>query len=268
MAHRNGRCLSVAFLAAGSLAAVAAGGPLHTEPLNVRATVTYVKSGFAFSKIRLRIVRNGKAWRSERLGSAYLTRPLVRIRDLDEDGEPEVWIDTYSGGAHCCLESRFFRWLPSRAAYRATRHAWRDTGYRRLRIDGDDRPELVSADARFGYVFTAFAASAFPIQIWHFERGRLVDVTRSFPSRIERDADQLWRAYLRFRAGRDDPRGVLAAWAADQYLLERGEEGWDRLEALRQRGAFGPRPGLAGWPQGKAYLRELRRFLVKLGYIQ
>lgn len=266
MADRSRRGLIVALLVAGALAAGAAGGAAQPEPVAVRATLTFEKRGYQFSRLRLEITRNGATWRSGPLGSAFILKPLVHVRDLDADGEPEVWLDVYSGGAHCCLDSRFFRWLPSRRAYGSTKHAWRDIGYRRLRLDRDSRPELVSADARFGYEFTAFAASAFPIQVWRFDRGRLVDVTRDFPSRIERDAEELWRLYRRFSGGRDDPRGVLAAWVADQYLLGRGDQAWATLERLRARGAFGPRPDLAGWPQGKAYLRALRAFLVKLGY--
>ena len=262
MAHRRRVALAVLLAAA----VVASGSAAFADTIVVRANVTYENKGPEFRKIRLQITRNSRTWRSRPLGKAYFVRPTVHVRDLDADGELEVWVDIYSGGAHCCLDSRFFRWVPSRAAYAATKHAWRDIGYRRLRLDGDRRPELVSADARFGYVFTAFAASAFPVQIWHFDHGRMLDVTRSYPSRIQRDADALWRLYLRFRPGPDDPRGVLAAWVADQYLLGRGEEGWATMERLRERGAFGPRPDLAGWSQGRAYLRELRRFLVKLGY--
>ena len=265
MADRSRRRL-IALLSGAVGLALCAGGAAQSEPVTVRATVTFEKRGAEFGKLRLRITRNGRTWRSGPLGSAYILRPTVHVRDLDVDGEPEVWLDTYTGGAHCCLDSRFFRWLPARVQYRATKHAWRDIGYRRLRLDGDSRPELVSADARFGYMFTAFAASAFPVQIWHFDHGRMLDVTRSYPSSIERDADELWRLYQRFRPGPDDPRGVLAAWVADQYLLGRGEDAWATMERLRERGAFGPRPDLVGWPQGKAYLRELRQFLVKLGY--
>jgi hypothetical protein len=266
MADRRRRGLTAFVLALAALAVMAGGGAAQGERVTVRATATFEKRGYEFAKLRLRITRNGTAWRSRPLGSAFILKPQVHVRDLDADGEPEVWLDTYTGGAHCCLDSRFFRWLPARRGYASTRHAWRDVGYRRLRLDADSRPELVSADARFAYEFTAFAASAFPVQIWRFERGRLVDVTASYPSRIERDADELWRLYLRYRPGPDDPRGVLAAWVADQYLLGRGDEGWATLERLRARGAFGPRPDLAGWPQGKAYLRALRTFLVKLGY--
>ena len=79
-----------------------------------------------------------------RLGTAYFIRPVVHVRDLDADGEP-VWVDTYTG-CHAST-SRFFRWLPSLGTYTSTEHGWRDIGYQRRRLDGDTRPELVSADA-------------------------------------------------------------------------------------------------------------------------
>jgi hypothetical protein len=127
--------------------------------------------------------------------------------------------------------------------------------------------ELVSNDDRFAYAFTAYAASAFPLQLWRFEGGRFVDVTRSFPGQVELDAKGLWRLYETIHRERMDVRGVLAAWLADESMLGRAAEGWARLEEIRKRGVLGPRRDLAGWPQGKAYLRELRVFLRKFGYV-
>jgi hypothetical protein len=60
---------------------------------------------------------------------------------------------------------------------------------------------------------------------------------------------------------------VLAAWVADQYLLGRGQKAWATLVSLARKGEFGPRPDLAGWPQGGAYLRALRAFLKQTGYL-
>jgi hypothetical protein len=259
MADRGRRGLAGLLVAAAVCASTAGAG-------DVRAKVTFTKRGHEFVRVQLTIKRGETTWRSGLLGKAYFIRPKVTVRDLDADGEPEVWVDRYTGGAHCCLESRFFRWLPVRRRYAMTLHGWADIGYQLRNLDRLGPPELVSADARFAYAFTSFAGSAFPLRVWRFDRRRLLDVTRRFPDRVERDADELWRAYLRYRRGPDDPRGVLAAWVADQYLLGRGEEGWATLETLQRRRAFGPRPDLAGWPQGRAYLRALHAFLVKTGY--
>ncbi len=59
---------------------------------------------------------------------------------------------------------------------------------------------------------------------------------------------------------------MLAAWLADLYLLGRAEEGWTEIERARKAGELGPRQDLSGWPQGGAYVKELRAYLVKLGY--
>jgi hypothetical protein len=260
MAHRRRRLLTAV---AAVLVAV---GAASASPDFVRADLTFTKVGPEFRRLELTIKRDGKAF-TRRLGtSTYFSKPKVNVRDLDADREPEVWVDTYTGGAHCCDESRFFRYVPKRRDYAGLLRRWGNVGYRDKNVDGRGHVELVSEDDRFAYVFTSFAGSAFPLQIWHYDGGRLVDVTRSFPSLVKGDADQLWRLYRRFSSGRDDPRGVLAAWVADQYLLGRGAEAWTTMERLRERGAFGPRPDLSGWPQGKAYLRALRAYLVKLGY--
>ncbi|HEU0303487.1 MAG TPA: hypothetical protein VFR32_02795 [Gaiellaceae bacterium] len=259
MADRGRRALAVILLGAALLATEAGGA----ERVDVRANVSFQRRDAEFSRVRLTIKRDGTTWRSGFLGKSYFIAPKVRVRDLDADGEPEVWVDRYTGGAHCCLESRFFRWLPRRRAYARTFHGWADVGYRLRNVDRQGAVELVSADARFAYVFTSFADSAFPIRIWEFDRGRLRDVTRRFPARVEADAQAHWRDYLRRRRS-GDVRGVLAAWLADQYLLGREDAGWEALTTALRRGDLEGPNGI--WPTGRRYLRELRAFLVKTGY--
>lgn len=266
MARRRLRALIVALAAAGlatASSAAAAGAP---TTVRVRAFVSYTRVGNEYRDLRLTIKREGRAWRSGKLGATYFRPPRPFVRDLDADGEPEVWFDTYSGGAHCCFGSQFFHYRPVARAYGRTVHGWGNVGYRLANVDRRERPELVSSDDRFAYVFTSFAGSFFPVRIWHVDGGRLRDVTREFPDEVDRDARKLWRRYSTSRDARADPRGLLAAWLADQVLLGRERQGWATLEAAFRRGELGPKPELAGWPQGRAYLTELRTFLRKLGY--
>jgi hypothetical protein len=172
------------------------------------------------------------------------------VRDLDADGEPEVVLDLFTGGAHCCTESRIYRYAPGPRTYRRSLQGWGNAGYRSTDLDRDGRPELQSADDRFSYLFTSYAGSFRPIQIWHFERGRLLDVTRSFPGAVADDATAQWREYKRLRAQRSDVRGVLAAWLADMIVLGREGKAWRQLERAYALGELGPRKELAGWPQG------------------
>jgi len=253
-------------VAASAAAAAAASGTAGV--VRVRAAFTYQGEEGAYLRTRLRIVRNARVVLDTRL--RRLEQPGVRVmrvvvRDLDADREPEVVLDVYTGGAHCCTESLIYRYVPATRSYRRSVHGWGNAGYRIVDLDRDGRPELQTADDRFAYAFTSFAGSVFPLQIRRFQHGRMLDVTRRFPGPVARDADGLWRAYLRARRDRaNDLRGLLAAWLADMYLLGRGEEGWRALELAYRRGELSRAED--GWPRGRAYLRALRAFLRRTGY--
>jgi len=188
----------------------------------------------------------------------------LHVVDLDGDGEPEVLVELYTGGAHCCFSTVVLRFDGRR--YRGLMHIWGNVGYHLARLD-DHGPELVSADARFAYEFTSFAESAFPVQIWRYQRGRLIDVTGDYRYAVRNDANQLWRAYLKLRFEKQgDVRGILAAWLADEYRLGRAAEGWKQVEAAYRRGDVSAPHVDPLWPAGGNYLSALRRFLVRTGY--
>jgi subtilisin-like proprotein convertase family protein len=189
----------------------------------------------------------------------------VRVRDLDRDGEPEVLVDFYSGGAHCCFYTDVYRYVARSRTYRPTVGFWGDLSPRLVDLGLDGQPEFRTGDDRFAYAFTSFAASAFPIRILRFDHGRFVDVTRRFPGLVRRDAAELYVLYRsQLRSPSYDVRGILAAWLADQYSLGRGRAGWRVLERAERRGELGREPDT--WPVRKAYLRKLRAFLRRTGY--
>jgi subtilisin-like proprotein convertase family protein len=237
----------------------------------VRAVLSYKEDGGFYRDARLEIDRAGIARLDApvRRLRRYYARPVrLLVRDLDADGDPEVVLDVYTNGAHCCTQSLIYRYERVRHRYTRTLHDWGNAypTYRIVDADRDGHPELRSVDDRFAYVFTAFAGSFFPVRIWRFEHGRLLDVTRRFPAQVSANAGSLWKDYLSFRRQHIDVRGALAAWLADEYLLGREEEGWRRLETAYRHGELGPKPGLGDWPQGRAYLKALRAYLGLLGY--
>lgn len=63
----------------------------------------------------------------------------VSVVDLDRDGEPEVLFDLYTGGAHCCLYTMFFRFAAG--TYVRHVHSWGNPGYR-LRDLGADAARI------------------------------------------------------------------------------------------------------------------------------
>jgi len=158
---------------------------------------------------------------------------MLDAADLDGDGEPEVIVSTFSGGAHCCLTARVLTW--DGTGYQPLDIAWGDVGFRLDDVDGDGRPELVGQDPVFSAAFTAYAASAFPPLVLHVDHGRTVDVTRSFPKVVRADAASRLKDLRKARRG-DDIRGLLAAYVADEYLLGRGSTGVREIDRQRRRG--------------------------------
>lgn len=256
-------------------ASAAPAGTIVAGSGKVRAELTYAKKDAAGRGVGLhmRILREGKALVDSRVPvkSAYDvlvlgSKDLFQVRDLDADGEPEVLLDLYTGGAHCCSYSLLWRYLPGRGSYGRVTHSWGNVGFRLVDLDRDGRPEFRSADDRFAYAFTAYAASFFPVQIWQYGGGLFTDVTRQYPRVVAADLSSLQREYRRLRAQRGvDLRGLWAAYAADSYLLGRGPGGWRQVRAALRRGELKGVPG-DSWPSGKRYLTALKRYLVRLGY--
>ena len=102
-----------------------------------------------------------------------------------------------------------------------------------------------------------------------FKGGQLVDVTIGFPKLAAIDAAEYYKGYLKFRKAKNvNVRGLLAAYLADSYNAGNGRVAWRRVVAAYRRGEVNKKfPGDAG-PHGKAYLRSLRKFLKKLGYLR
>jgi subtilisin-like proprotein convertase family protein len=240
---------------------------------DVSADVTFHERNFLYERDRLRVVRRGKPVVSSPLAKLRCPgcgsfRPVaLRIRDLD-GGEPEVLLELFSGGAHCCSLTLILGYDARHARYRSTLGYWGNYGSQIVDLDGDRRPEIAAFDERFVYEFAAYVFSEAPVQIWQYERGQLVDVTRRYPKATEDQAAELWASYLKARDEPDaDVRGILAAWQADMALLGREEEGWRRLDEAYRRGDLGRTKQVLGWPAGRNYLATLRTFLRRTGYL-
>ena len=246
----------------------------------VTAVLTYKCPKPALCKdFKLTITRNGVRLVSDSLtastfGQAGIApgRPggkSVLVADLDRDGEREVVVDLYSGGAHCCFYSLIYGYTSSPAAYRRINHSWGDAGYALRNLDRKGAQEFRSGDYRFAFAFSSFAESRFPVQIWHYAGpgAKLKDVTRRFRRQVRRQARRLFRAVRGFRRRHLDIRGLLAAYQADNYNLgrKRAARGWRQLRALARKGRL-KRPRGGTGPSGKRYLKALHRFLRRLHY--
>jgi streptogramin lyase len=215
-----------------------------------------------FTDARVRILRQGKevfreAVPQEDEYSVYGYSRGLTVRDLDGDGEPEVKLELNWNGTHCCEWSRIYRYDPSRGTYVTSTHMWGEAyATPSLKdLDDDGRPEFLSKDDRFS-ALTGYAGVRAPIQVWSYDQGKFTDVTRRFPKEIERDAAVLWQDYLKYR--KRGARYVLAAWAADEYMLGRVDTVESVLAAALERRELDP--------EGADYLRMLKGFLRRAGY--
>ena len=245
----------------------------------VAAQLTYdKKSDFEYEDVRLKLTRNGATLLDALVPAPCRDCPVIpqglgepdipslKLTDLNKDGEPEVLVDLYTGGAHCCSYTQIYAFRADPASYRRVKASWGDYGYELQDLDRDGMPEFRSADWRFAGAFTAYAASGAPPRVFSFKTGRLTDVTRRYRSLVKSNLKQYLRLYKEWRGKREgDVRGFLAAYVADKYLLGQGDTAFDLVYAAHRRGELRALPGDTS-PAGKRYIRSLRIFLRKTGY--
>ena len=269
--------------------AVACSPPtIKREAGSTRATLVYRRDDAFprgsdwFTDARMRISRDGKELYSEVVPPSPEGDPAYgvfgetgsfEVRDLDGDDEPEVLLELNWNGTHCCDWSRIYRYDTARHTYVPGNHMWGNASAapKLHDLDRDGRPEFISQDDRFAYDFGGYVGSVRPIRIWAYEQGTFRDVTRRYPTQIERDAAEIWRLYEKYRGKRDGSvRGILPAWAADEYMLGRGDAVESTLEEARRQGYLDCNSAGAcfGEPRDTAgYVGALKKLLRETGYI-
>jgi len=193
-------------------------------------------------------------------GAPEAGQSSVHVLDLEPGGEPEVVLDLFTGGAHCCSVEQVFSFDPGTGIYAMSQHDFGDPGERIADLGHNGRLEFLTADDTFAYAFTAYAVSGLPIEILTFANGQFTNVTRQYPKLIAKDA----AAYFKlFEQHVGDGVGVLAAWAADEDNL--GHEALVSATLAKEQKAGDLRNpgGLAG----KRFIRALNKLLKRDGYV-
>lgn len=182
------------------------------------------------------------------------------VRQLDATPDPEVVLRMYTRGAHCCTVAQVWR-LDRAGAAPAFERNFGNRDFDLRDADGDGRDEFWTSDDRFSYRFASFASSGAPVRVFAYEGAALSDVTTSFRSAVAADAGRWWRYYRRASHYKRERLGLLAAWAADEYLLGRRQYAASVIRRERRLGNIAKR----SW-NNKPFLKDLQGFLNRLGY--
>ena len=269
-------CRGAAVALGAAMALLAASGPAMATQTTVTSgpvTATLTSSG-TFQKpgpVSLTITRAGVPTtftglesdpgasgvvHANPVGLAYAPIPgdPLRVRDLDGDGEPEVLVRLFSGGAHCCEVTSVASFDAAAGAYRLTAQTFNDAGWVLHDLGGTPSPEFISWDYRWAYWGGNYAGSPKPLQVWSFSAGAFGDVTRRFPAALRRDQARQWTYAAQARRQGVSPRGAYAAYVADAYSLGRPDPAWARVRAAYRA------------PDRRRFFKALANQLRSLGY--
>lgn len=238
---------------------------------SVNATFTFSGSAPMITNPQLTIVRGGQQLYSQPVyshlcghqcgpGAFGAHQSSVRVLDIEGNGEPDVILELFSGGASCCFLDQVFSFDPGTMTYVKTEH---DFNYGVVLEKLDGRWLFRSGDGSFLCAFTDCADSGQPIQLSSFKGQRFHDVTRHYPKQIRRDAARWLRL---FEQHLSNGVGLIAAWAADEELLGKNALVQSTLSSQARKGDL--RDGMLGAATGKRFIVDLNRLLRRLGYEQ
>jgi hypothetical protein len=149
----------------------------------------------------------------------------VFLQDLDNNGVPEAIIRTFSGGAHCCTSHTIYTWQEKQ--FNKTEIEYLDgIGGSFQDLNNDKIFEFVTYDNSFLYTFSSYAGSFPPSRIYTFQNGKLENVTRQFPQKLQATLKDMQQAFNETKKQGYEVNGVLAGYVAQKILLGDYEGGW------------------------------------------
>ncbi len=243
---------------------------------NVTATFTFQGKFPNYSGQTLQIAQGGTVFYDAPVVSNFCAemcapgitgKSAVDVVDLEHTGQPDVVLDLYSGGAHCCTVVQIFSFDPGTMTYVKTERNFGDPGVRVVDERHNGRFEFATADDSFAYEFTDYAGSALPLEILSFSNGHFSSVTGSYPKLLAKEG----ALYLKFfnedaSTHYQDSVGLAAAWAADEERLGHGKLVKTFLDQQASLGHLNS--ALYPTESGQRFVTKLLRFLRAHHYVR
>jgi len=262
-----GAAITLAIVPASALA-----GTQSTTKDGITATLTYTGTYYQTSELNLKIVRRGvtsydKAVRSNVCASDCFplnSKGSVHILALQPGiAEPNVLVDLFSGGAHCCQIEQVFAYSAATKTYHVVQFDFGNYGEELIRSEGDWLFKTANND--FAYEFTDYAASGAPLELFRFsDAGKFVNVTRQHDKMIAADSAAWLKAYRSEAPKYSDSVGLIAAWAADQDEL--GKSAYVAKFLKQQNAQHHLNSAIAA--SGEKFIKALDKFLRQQRYLR
>lgn len=232
-------------------------------------------------RVRVNYTNGTESWENELRYQIYYNNRLavdvetttsfqasVKLLDLDNSGDAEVIVETFSGGAHCCTSFAVYHWTGDRLV-QANLEMLDGGGGMFEDLDQDGRLEFVSYDNAFLYAFSSYAGSFAPSLIFNFENGRFVDMTYRYAQELRSQAWQMYQAIVSQEGETGEINGVLAGYVAQKIRLGEYQQGWEFMLARYDRTSdWGLEVDTgAGTTQYRNFPAALRAFLIRWGYL-
>jgi len=185
----------------------------------------------------------------------------VHVVNLEGNGEPDIVLDLFSGGADCCTVEQVFSYDPGTMTYVKTERDFSMAEAKLEDLSHNGRFEFLTSDAGFECTFTDCADSGAPIEILAFSDRRFTNVTTKYPKLIAKDAAEWLKL---FKHHLSNGVGLIAPWAADEDLLGHSAQVKSYLaEQLKEQHL----KGADFSPSGQRFINALNKLLRKYGYV-
>jgi hypothetical protein len=159
-------------------------------------------------------------------------------RDIDGSGHPNLIIESYSGGAHCCFETLVYDLAETLVPIGLPASPGGNASGEFVDLDGDSVFEFRTCDDSFAYAYCSYAGSPCvpAVLVYDSGQGRYVPESYAYPElyrdEIRRDTE---RAKLALTGGGDagwdgTPKCDVLPLVLDYLYSGEPEAAWDALE--------------------------------------
>ncbi|MGB2931254.1 MAG: hypothetical protein WBB88_02715 [Methyloceanibacter sp.] len=159
----------------------------------------------------------------------------VQIAEVDPaNASPEVVVSFYTGGAHCCSDTKLITSNKDGSSWQTVEIGQFDGGpLLATDLAGDGRYVFETRDNAFLYAFGCYACSTAPLRILAVEDGEVKTVSGDPAYRPVHEA---YMGNIIINAvPEEDVNGFLAGYVGEKSLLGEGKEAWQLMLAYYDR---------------------------------